>query len=25
MLGVTPDMHREPDMAEVLPYVQEAK
>jgi cell division protein FtsI (penicillin-binding protein 3) len=25
MLGVTPDMNREPNMAEVLPYVQEAK
>jgi cell division protein FtsI (penicillin-binding protein 3) len=25
MLGVTPDMHREPDMSEVLPYVQEDK
>jgi len=25
MLGVAPDMNREPDMAEVLPYVQEAK
>ena len=23
MLGVTPDLHREPDMAEVLPYVHE--
>jgi cell division protein FtsI (penicillin-binding protein 3) len=23
MLGVTPDMHREPDMAEVLPYIHE--
>jgi cell division protein FtsI (penicillin-binding protein 3) len=23
MLGVTPDMHREPDMSEVLPYVRE--
>jgi cell division protein FtsI (penicillin-binding protein 3) len=25
MLGVAPDMNREPNMAEVLPYVQEAK
>jgi hypothetical protein len=25
MLGIAPDMHREPDMSEVLPYVQEAK
>jgi cell division protein FtsI (penicillin-binding protein 3) len=25
MLGVAPDMHREPDMSEVLPYVQEDK
>jgi cell division protein FtsI (penicillin-binding protein 3) len=25
MLGVAPNMHREPDMAEVLPYVQEDK
>jgi cell division protein FtsI (penicillin-binding protein 3) len=25
MLGVTPDMNREPDMAEVLPFVQDAK
>jgi cell division protein FtsI (penicillin-binding protein 3) len=25
MLGVAPDMHREPNMAEVLPFVQEAK
>jgi cell division protein FtsI (penicillin-binding protein 3) len=25
MLGVAPDMHREPDMSEVLPYVQEGK
>jgi cell division protein FtsI (penicillin-binding protein 3) len=25
MLGVSPDMSREPNMAEVLPYVQEAK
>ena len=24
MLGVAPDMNREPNMAEVLPYVQEA-
>lgn len=23
MLGVTPDMHREPDMSEVLPYIHE--
>jgi cell division protein FtsI (penicillin-binding protein 3) len=23
MLGVTPDLHREPDMSEVLPYVRE--
>ena len=23
MLGITPDLHREPDMAEVLPYVRE--
>ena len=25
MLGILPDMNREPNMAEVLPYVQEAK
>jgi cell division protein FtsI (penicillin-binding protein 3) len=25
MLGVAPDMNREPDMSEVLPYVQDAK
>ena len=25
MLGVTPDMNREPNMGEVLPYVQDAK
>jgi hypothetical protein len=25
MLGVAPDMNREPNMAEVLPFVQEAK
>ena len=25
MLGIAPDMNREPNMAEVLPYVQEAK
>jgi cell division protein FtsI (penicillin-binding protein 3) len=25
MLGVAPDMHREPNMAEVLPFVQETK
>jgi cell division protein FtsI (penicillin-binding protein 3) len=25
MLGITPDVHREPDMSEVLPYVHEEK
>jgi hypothetical protein len=25
MLGVAPDMHREPNMSEVLPFVQEHK
>lgn len=25
MLGITPDMNREPDMSEVLPYVQDGK
>jgi cell division protein FtsI (penicillin-binding protein 3) len=25
MLGVQPDMNREPDMSQVLPYVQDAK
>ena len=25
MLGIQPDMNREPDMSEVLPYVQAAK
>ena len=24
MLGVAPNMHREPNMSEVLPFVQEA-
>jgi hypothetical protein len=25
MLGILPDMNREPNMGEVLPYVQDAK
>jgi cell division protein FtsI (penicillin-binding protein 3) len=25
MLGIAPDVNREPNMAEVLPYVQDAK
>jgi cell division protein FtsI (penicillin-binding protein 3) len=25
MLGVLPDMHREPNMSEVLPFIQEGK
>jgi hypothetical protein len=25
MLGVAPDLNREPNMAEVFPYVQDAK
>ena len=25
LLGVAPDMHREPNMSEVLPYVEDPK